>query len=247
MTFAEAAPELAVLALFALLWAWTAVDCLRAGSPRPWIWVILFLPVAGAPLYLLLHTLPRLRDRLVADPRRTRELAERADNLGHPSARRDLGHDLFRRRRYEEARSEFERSLRNDPDNTGACYMVALCLREQGHVAEALPWLERVLARDDDFRYGEAQSLFADLLLKAGREDEALRALVEVVERHPTAEREFTLIKLLLSRGERDRALRVFEDMERSTDPHDREETAFLEKARRAVGGGADGPPAPRE
>jgi tetratricopeptide (TPR) repeat protein len=83
----------------------------------------------------------------------------------------------------EEARSEFERALAEDPEDAAAIHYLGLIADAEGKPDEAIELFERALAltpEDTDLRFDLGAAL-----LEAGRNQEALESFEEVLKREP--------------------------------------------------------------
>ena len=89
------------------------------------------------------------------------------------------------RKRYEEAREEFETAIRLDPTLFAAYYLCARTYFAEGNLAEAATWFERAAEVDpEDY---QAAQLLGNVLRGLNRPDEARRACLRalrVIEQH---------------------------------------------------------------
>jgi tetratricopeptide (TPR) repeat protein len=92
-----------------------------------------------------------------------------AVNPHDAKARTDLGAILARRGRFREARSELETALPRVEDLPEANYFLGLCLMNDGEAERGRALVERALAINPKFGYGEPHLRLGDF--HAGRQD----------------------------------------------------------------------------
>jgi Flp pilus assembly protein TadD len=97
------------------------------------------------------------------------------------SAQNNLGAELARLGRFEEALPHFEKALRIDPEAPLSCYNMGYSLCKVGRVPDAIPYYERALMLNSD--NVEAHAGLAVALPQVGRMAEAIPHYEEVLRR----------------------------------------------------------------
>src|SRR5574341_1709811 len=99
-----------------------------------------------------------------------RELAVNPHNV---KARADLGAILVRQGRFREARAELEQAMPRADDLPEANYALGLCLLHDGEVEKGRELVERALALNPKFGYGEPYLRLGDFRAARGEWDQA--------------------------------------------------------------------------
>jgi Tfp pilus assembly protein PilF len=133
----------------------------------------------------------------------------------NPRALDNLGWALYRRRvpKYAEAESVFARAMTQDSTCHFGCVQYATVLAAEGRLADAVPPLERAVARDAGNVPAERD--LALVLMKLGAYDRAIPHLEHVVTRTATLDHLVVLGVAYLSAGRRDEAIATFRRTER--------------------------------
>ena len=163
------------------------VHAVKTGRVFPWIYVIVFLPLAGSLAYLAVEVLPDMlrsrgaatvksQVRSLADPHRSLRDAERAaEMVGSVDSKRTLAEEYLARGRYDEAitlyRSLLVGQFRDDP-----VLLLGLARAQfaSGDGAGAQASLDALQAADPNFQSAEAHLLYARALELQGKDQEAL-------------------------------------------------------------------------
>ena len=168
------------LLYFGLL-VWMLTDCYRREPDRGiWIWVMLLLPPLGVLAYFLARYLPREHPRGLRKlwaPIQTGELKRlkiAALQIGNTYHWLQYADRLRETGRWETAIEAYRKGLEREPDNLPALWGLALCLARQEQFDEALELLDRILARDPEYKFGDV-SLARGRLLVALKHWEAAR------------------------------------------------------------------------
>ena len=89
----------------------------------------------------------------------------------------DVGANLTRARRFDEAIAQFNRTLTLDPNFYATRYALATAYHAKGNYAEAIAEYRKALALNDD---PWVKALLARSLAKSGQRDEAIKLLGEL-------------------------------------------------------------------
>jgi hypothetical protein len=208
---------------------WMLVDCRRRGADDVWFWVVLLFQPFGAWAYFVVVKLPDLLGRPAPSggswlanlfQRRASldELRYRAENIPTLTNRLALAERLIERGEYAGAVPLLEAALKSEPDHGQALYGLALCHARQGRPDEALPPLDRLLARDPRWSNYVGWHLLVEVHDARGDQAGALAACREVTRLSPTLRHQCLLAEHLLSQGKTDEARDV---LERSLRDHD--------------------------
>lgn len=186
--------------LGAIFWFWMLYDCSRHDPEwRTWIWVLIFLNVPGALLYLLVRKMRRERRSqshsppLLARWARRHELweAEAATlNVGNAYQFVTYGELLLETRQTRKASAAFERALLKEPEDTRALWGAAQAALQQRADEAAAGYLRDLLDTDRAYRSGDASLAYGRVLVRLGELEQARDHYGEHLERwtHPEAQ-----------------------------------------------------------
>jgi hypothetical protein len=210
------------LAIQALL----IIHCVKTGRNQIWIWVLAFLPFAGATAYVAVEILPDLfRSRTAqrtargvkkaldpnADLRRFESEARVAGNV---ASRQRYAEALTRAGRYDEAISEHRANLRglyeHDPD-----IMLGLARAQfgKGDAAGARGTLDDLIRLNPDFKSPEGHLLYARALEAEGNKAKALEEYRAVAPSYPGAEATARFAQLLAANDQVDEARKIAREL----------------------------------
>jgi hypothetical protein len=202
------------------------IHVVRNGRDRIWIFVLIFLPVAGGIAYLAVEVIPDIvRGRavrtaatsvsnIVAPDRRLRELEEQVKYSPTVANRSALADELFARGRYQEALDLYEGCLTGpfDQDET-IILRLARAYFARGQLEEALATLDRLKA-------GPSEPARADYALIRARALEGLRQRDEAEKSYREAaavgfglEHRYRLAAFLNATGRTEEAGRIYDDI----------------------------------
>lgn len=191
------------LTVFAVLWVLRQVPILDR---------IFGIPLVGFFLAAILVSLVGARlGAVMADRVKQRRLERELGNVDTPYNRGKLGVLLQKQGRHREALPHLEAALEADPTSDETTYRLALARLGSGDAAGAAATLDALLARDEDFAYGQGLLALSRARLAAGE----ARAALDAVERHdrslgPTPESAYRRGKALRGIGDRGAAARAF-------------------------------------
>src|SRR5215813_10109446 len=139
-----------------------------------WIYIILFGGSLGAGAYILVEVVPDLgllRGVFQGFGRRSRIDTLQTQILDNPSAGNyeELGELCLEQKQYAKAREAFDKAIAARNDSIYTFYYRAKSYLGLGHLTEAIPDLEQVVAKDIKFDYYRAASLLADAYARTGQ------------------------------------------------------------------------------
>jgi hypothetical protein len=166
---------------------------LRRRPESYWFYIILFGGFLGAGAYIVVEMLPDLgllRGVVQGFGRRSRIQTLQTQILDNPSAANyeELGELCLDQKQYSKAREAFDKAIEARSDSVYTFYYRAKTYLGLGHLSEAIPDLERVVAKDVKFDYYRAAGLLADAYARTGQLDRAAPLFVEVVQVSTTPE-----------------------------------------------------------
>lgn len=158
-----------------------------------WFYIIFFGGFLGAGVYIVAEMLPDLgllRGVLQGFGRRSRIQTLQTQILDNPSAANyeELGELCLEQKQYAKAREAFDKAIAARSDSIYTFYYRAKSYLGLGHLAEAIPDLEHVVAKDIKFDYYRAASLLADAYGRTGQPERAAPLFAEVVQYSTTPE-----------------------------------------------------------
>jgi len=158
-----------------------------------WFYIIFFGGFLGAGVYIVAEMLPDLgllRGVLQGFGRRSRIQTLQTQILDNPSAANyeELGELCLEQKQYAKAREAFDKAIAARSDSIYTFYYRAKSYLGLGHLAEAIPDLEHVVAKDIKFDYYRAASLLSDAYARTGQPERAAPLFAEVVQYSTTPE-----------------------------------------------------------
>ena len=229
-----------------------AIHVAKTGRPLFWIMIIVFVPIVGPLVYVVVELIPDLRNnpggrsamRKVAttlNPGAARKRIEAkvavADTVAN---RRALAEQCLEARDFPRAEELYCSCLKGvyatDPD-----LMLGLAKAQaaQDKYAECRATLETLIARNPDYRSTDGHLLYARSLEQLGEHERALKEYEALATSYPGEEARCRYGTLLLARERRAEARAVFDEMlarERAAPAYyRRKEKAWLDQARSAL------------
>jgi hypothetical protein len=197
-----------------ILAAVALIDSIRTGAGWYWCLIILGLPVAGPIAYFIVVRSPWLGSRGASfmshsSARRLqarRHLKALQVQLGHwrgPGVLAEAGEELLVLGKTKEAEQHFREALDNGAAIEDVHFGLAQALQAQGRFADAVPYLETLVAAEPDSRLGEGPLALARCLDESGRREEAEPVLRRVLERRTIIEAQVRLARILLQKGDK--------------------------------------------
>jgi hypothetical protein len=202
------------------------IHVVKTGRNQLWIWVLLFLPLAGGIAYVVVELLPELfRSRTArrtargfrkaldpgADLRRYENEARVAGNV---ASRQRYAEELVRHARYDDAIAQYREALtglyEHDPN-----LMLGLAQAQfgTGDAAAARATLDELIRLNPDFRSPEGHLLYARALAAEGNVQKALEEYHVLAPSYPGAEAAVRYAQLLQAQGERAEAQRIAREL----------------------------------
>ena len=202
------------------------IHVIRTGRNQLWIWVLLFLPLAGGIAYVVVEMLPELfRSRTArrtarglrkamdpgADLRRYESEARVGGNV---ASRQRYAEELARHGRYDEAIGQYREALtglyEHDPN-----LMLGLAQAQfgKGDAAGARATLDELIRLNPDFHSPVGHLLYARALEAEGNVQKALEEYRVLATSYPGAEAAVRYAQLLQSQGERAEAQRIVREL----------------------------------
>lgn len=205
---------------FATLWLphtafviWMILHCLKHEPDRYlWFWVILVIQPIGAYIYFLVRWVPSSNLKTptffhrFTRGRELRRLETAALQIGNAhqfiqwgDALREVGHA-------QQAAKAYATALQKDPENTQALWGAALVDLQQRQFDAAAALLQRLLAIDPAYKFGDVSLAYGRTLYERGQYDEARRHLEQHVRRWRHPEALYLLATALVELGDKDEA-----------------------------------------
>src|SRR6185436_1113837 len=187
------------------------------GAGWYWCLIILGMPVVGPIAYFVVVRSALLGSRGASfmshsSARRLqarRRLKALQVQLGHwrgPGVLVEAGEELLVLAKNKEAEAHFREAIENGAAVEDVNYGLAQALQAQGRFAEAVPFLEKLVAIEPDSRLGEGPLALARCLDESGRREEAEPVLRRVLQRRTVVEAQVRLARILLHQGKKEEA-----------------------------------------
>ena len=202
------------------------VHCIRTGRDTIWIWVLMFLPVAGPVAYLIIEVIPgltrsRSTQRAVKSVKRAldpqqdlRRLELEAKRSGGVAARQKYAEELVRQGRPQDAIAVYRDTLTGLYANDADLLLgLATAQFEARQFADAEATLRTLRQEKPDERANDARLLLARTLEAQGRPDAALSEYASLVQTYAGAEVPVRYAQLLRSSGRVAEARAVLTDL----------------------------------
>jgi hypothetical protein len=242
-------PNISELSPFYLVQAaltiWMLVDAYRRGVEYYWYWIILVFQPLGAWAYFLIF---KVRDLGTHHSRLTglfhrrpslHELRHRAERSATLASRLELAERLVEAGGYAEAAPHLEAILAREPEHCQALFLLAACHRGLQHPEQAVPLLQKLIARHPSWRDYEAWHTLIEVRQESGDLVGALGSCRELVRIGPSLEHKCLLAEYLLRSGENAEAGKVvqqgLEDYHYLTGPSRRRDRRWVGKAKQLL------------
>jgi hypothetical protein len=216
--------EYPFLALLQLAFTvWMLIDAYNRSAEFLWFWLIFLFQPIGAWVYFFAVKVKDWRSPqgfslpLLQSGPSLKELRYRTEQSPTLANHLALAQRLIVQHEYTEAAPHLESALKVEPDHCQVLYCLALCHVRQGRADQAIPLLDRLLARDSRWSNYAAWHLLLEARDDLGDSENALRACREMVRLSPTLQHQCMLAEHLSAQGQTqeaydllDRALRDF-------------------------------------
>jgi len=214
------------LILSILAQAGLIVHVIKTGRNQLWIWVLLFLPLAGGVAYVAVEILPELfRSRTAQRASRGfRRAMDPGANLrryesevrvaGNVASRQRYAEELIRHERYDEAIQQYREALsglyEHDPN-----LMLGLAQAQfgKGDAAAARATLDELIRLNPGFRSPAGHLLYARALAAEDNIPKALEEYRVLAPSYPGAEAAVRYAQLLDAQGQREAAQQVVREL----------------------------------
>ncbi len=230
------------------------VHIMRTGRERFWIYIVLFLPMAGMLAYLAAEVLPdligsRTASRLnrkavsVLDPGRgLRSRQAELDKADTVENRRLLAEEHIAQGNYAEAAKLYESSLAGvHRDDTALLMGLARAKLGMESFAGAIAALDALREAHPSFESSEAHLMYARALEGLGRDEEAEAEYAHLVGYAAGEEARCRYAQLLLRRGKSAQARTIFAQVlkyaAQGSKRYRRDQQVWIDVAERALSG----------
>lgn len=171
-----------------------------------WLYIILFLGPIGALVYIFVEVLPDFglaRESFKVFPRRKRinQLVFAIRDNPSGGNYEELGNLLMDDGKLAEARDAFNKAIAARADTPDTYYRRGVCALLLGDAAGALPDLERVVRKDQDYDFRRAAGLLAHAYAKTGQKEKAEALFRQVTIASTLSETYLNFAELLASEG----------------------------------------------
>jgi hypothetical protein len=202
------------------------IHVIKTGRNQLWIWVIVFLPLAGGIAYVAVEIIPELlRGR--AARRTARGLRQAMDPgadlrryesevrvAGNVASRQRYAEELLRHARHDEAIAQYREALtglyEHDPN-----LMLGLAQAQfgKGDASGARATLDELIRLNPDFRSPTGHLLYARALAAEGNVQKALEEYRVLAPSYPGAEASVRYAQLLQAQGQAEEARKVAREL----------------------------------
>lgn len=200
---------------------WMLVDAYQRRAEIIWFWVILCAVPVGPWIYFFVVKLgdmsvPRVGNLFV---RRTSldELRYQAEHVPTLTSHMALAERLIEMGQHTDAMPYLESARKREPEHPQVLYFLAVCHTETGAPREAIPLLERVVARDRCWSDYLAWRQLIRVRKECGEADAAIESARELARLAPTLQHRCLLAELLLDDNKHDEA---YDLLEQSLEEH---------------------------
>jgi hypothetical protein len=214
------------LILSILVQAGLIVHVIKTGRNQLWIWVLLFLPLAGPVAYIAVEILPELfRSRTAQRTARgfkramdpgaeLRRYESEVRVAGNVAARQRYAEELIRHQRYDDAIAQYREALSGLYEHD-ANLMLGLAQAQfaKGEAAAARATLDELIRLNPEFRSPAGHLLFARALAAEGNVAKALEEYRVLSPSYPGAEAAVRYAQLLDAQGQREAARQVAREL----------------------------------
>jgi hypothetical protein len=196
---------------------WMLIDASRRGVEYYWFWIILFFQPLGAWAYFFVY---RIRNfdgglgwltNLFQRKASVQELRHRAKALPTTANRLELAERLVQTGAYDEAQPHLEATLAHEPEHCLALFLLAQCYRGQRHPEQAVPPLQKLVARQPAWEDYEGWHMLIEVCREAGNLSGAVEHSREIARMAPCLEHQCMLAENLFRSGEKAEARQILE------------------------------------
>jgi hypothetical protein len=202
------------------------IHCIKTGRNTIWIYVIVFLPLAGPIAYVAVEVIPdlfrsRTTQRAMRGVRKTldpgrdlRRYEAEARATGGVAARQRYANELVKQGQFDAAIAEYRAILtglyEHDPN-----LLLALADAEfrSGAARAARETLDRLILHNPDFKSADGHLLYARAMEAEGNVPKALEEYQSVASYYPGAEASVRYARLLKAQGNTAEATRILREL----------------------------------
>jgi hypothetical protein len=232
-------PFLSVIMLAFTLWM--LVDAYHRGVDFFWYWIILLVQPVGALAYFFVFKVRDFRGPSGwFQPRVSlQELRYQVAQVPTLANQLALGQRLIEKHEYAEALPYLESALTREPDHSQVLYCQAVCHVEMGQPQKAIPFLERIIARDRLWSDYAAWRLLIEARSATGDHEGASRDCRDLVKLAPNLRHRCILAEHLLAQGQKQEARMLLDqglqDQQFAPGPIRRRNRRWASQARRLL------------
>jgi hypothetical protein len=229
----------------AALTIWMLIDANRRGVDQFWFWIILLFQPIGPWAYFFMYKIKDFRGssgswRNLFQRRPSLDVLRYQVEQAPTSANRlELGERLVEVGEYGEALMQLEEVLDRESEHCQCLFLVAQCHRNLGRPVEAVPPLQRLIARNSSWSDFLAWRTLVDACYEAGDCAEALTHCRELVRLAPSLQHRCMLAERLADAGDRSEARRVVEsglaEFRFMSGPGRRRDSRWVSKAKQLI------------
>jgi hypothetical protein len=196
---------------------WMLVDCYRRGAEVFWFWIILMVPGFGSWVYFFVIKIHDFQDwnrsglGLLQRRPSLESLRYQVSQAPTLANRLLLAERLIGQGDHAEAVAHLEAILPQEPDHCQTLYLLAVCQIELGHPQQAVPLLEKNIARDRRWSNYLAWHLLRKARVESGDLPGAVKTCEQLVKNSPTLEHQCVLAEQLADSGDTGQAQRILE------------------------------------
>ncbi|PIQ97503.1 MAG: hypothetical protein COV67_03820 [Nitrospinae bacterium CG11_big_fil_rev_8_21_14_0_20_56_8] len=206
-----------IITLALIFMVWMCMDCIQRKEHFVWIIIMVVLfPIGAVVYYFVVKSrgaskgpglrVPRAPSRIV-DTEETLQLKELIDQYHKPYHYEKLGQAYLNQKNFELAIPNFEEAIQRDPEMLEARYGLAKALHGLGRFSEAAEVLERLVAIDKKYDYGNAIFGLAECYRLSANDEMALKTYDEVIKSYHFFKAYYHYARLLDKRGDKQGAI----------------------------------------
>ncbi|AFY71138.1 Tetratricopeptide TPR_1 repeat-containing protein [Thalassoporum mexicanum PCC 7367] len=205
-----------------VFWVWMIYECMRNDPEKStWIWILIILNYVGAAIYFFARWLPSssasipLPNYVNRWLKRERlwNLEAEARNIGNAYQFVNLGNLQTELGLYIEAEESFAKALAKDPQDVHGIWGAAFLDMHNENYASAKDRLEKLLAIDPEYKFGDASLAYGKALVSLQDIEAAEAHLYKHVKSWAKPEAYYMLAKIKADKGEKEEARSLIDTM----------------------------------
>jgi hypothetical protein len=196
---------------------WMLVDANRRGVDQYWFWIILVFQPIGAWAYFFMYKVRDFRagkfslGSLFQRRASLEELRYRVDRAPTVAHRLELADRLIESGMSAEAIPHLQAVLAHEPEHGHALFALARCHREQGHPAQAVHLLEKLIARHAGWGNYSGWRALIEARQEGGDARAAVAGCRDLLRASPTLEHKCLLAEHLIGVDEKEEARKLLQ------------------------------------